>query len=136
MHTIESIYTSELNTKAQHVKSGSILYTDAPTDNLGKGENFSPTDLLAASLGSCMLTLMGIAAQSRSINIDGTKITITKIMGVQPRRVSEIIINIYLTNFDYNHKEKELIEYAAINCPVAKSLHPDLIQKINFIYKD
>ena len=134
MATIESIYIGELSTEAKHLKSGSIIYTDAPIDNMGKGQTFSPTDLLTASLGSCMLTLMGIAAQSRAIDIKGTSISITKIMGANPRRVTEIIIEIFMAKLDYSVEEKNILEYAAINCPVAKSLHPDLIQSLVFKY--
>lgn len=134
MHAIESIYNGELNTRSKHLKSGSIISTDAPIDNMGKGESFSPTDLLAASLGSCMLTIMGIAAKSREIQLNGTTLTINKIMGTNPRKVAEIVIEIYMVQNPYTLEDKRILEYAAINCPVAKSLHPELIQNVIFYY--
>lgn len=135
METIHTAYTGELRTSAKHLKSGIEIFTDAPTDNKGKGESFSPTDLVAASLGSCMLTIMGIAANEHGFNMDGTRIRITKIMASNPRRVSEIIVEFDFPPISYSEKEKKIMETAAINCPVAKSLHPDLIQKVVFNYK-
>lgn len=135
MPTIHTIYTGELRTEAKHLASGNILITDAPIDNQGKGETFSPTDLLAASLGSCMLTVMGIAANARQINIDGTRVTITKIMAADPRRVIEIKAEIEMPDVEYTQQQKDLLESTAINCPVAKSLHSDLKQYITFKYK-
>ncbi len=130
--TIETIYTGELRTQATHLASQNTIITDAPLDNNGKGEAFSPTDLLAASLGSCMLTIMGIAANTHGFSIDGTKISITKIMAANPRRVGEIIVDFAFPNNNYNDKEKMLIEKAAASCPVALSLHPDLKQTVQF----
>ena len=130
--TIETIYTGELRTQATHLASQNTIITDAPVDNNGKGEAFSPTDLLAASLGSCMLTIMGIAANTHGFSIDGTKISINKIMVANPRRIGEIVINFTFPLNSYNEKEKLLIEKAAATCPVALSLHPDLIQTVNF----
>jgi putative redox protein len=132
MSTIRTIYTGELRTQAEHIQSGSVLITDAPIDNQGKGEAFSPTDLVAAALGSCMMTIMGIAAGKYNFSIDGTRINITKIMTDAPRRIGEIIIDFDFPRKDYSEKEKKVIEYAALNCPVGKSLHPDLKQTINF----
>lgn len=130
--TIETIYTGELRTQATHLASQNTIITDAPLDNNGKGEAFSPTDLLAASLGSCMLTIMGIAANTHGFSIDGTKISITKIMAANPRRVGEIIVDFTFPTNNYNDKEKMLIEKAAASCPVALSLHPDLKQTVQF----
>ena len=130
--TIETIYTGELRTQATHLASQNTIITDAPLDNNGKGEAFSPTDLLAASLGSCMLTIMGIAANTHGFSIDGTKISITKIMAANPRRVGEIIVDFTFPKNNYNNKEKMLIEKAAASCPVALSLHPDLKQTVQF----
>ena len=130
--TIETIYTGELRTQATHLVSQNTIITDAPLDNNGKGEAFSPTDLLAASLGSCMLTIMGIAAKAHEFSIDGTKISITKIMAGNPRRVGEIIVDFTFPDNNYNDKEKMLIEKAAASCPVALSLHPDLKQTVHF----
>lgn len=135
METIRTTYLGELRTRAIHVKSGETIITDAPVDNHGRGEAFSPTDLMSASLGSCMLTLMGIAARTHNINIDGTEIKITKIMASDPRRVAEIVIEFSLPRNDYTEKEKTILERVARTCPVALSLHPDLKQTINFNWK-
>ena len=116
------------------MRSGNTLITDAPVDNKGKGEAFSPTDLLATSLGSCMLTIMGIAAQTHGFDLDGTEIKITKIMADNPRRVGEVIVKFDFPKNNYSEKEKAIIENAARTCPVAKSLHPDLRQSLIFNY--
>ncbi|HML86128.1 MAG TPA: OsmC family protein [Bacteroidales bacterium] len=135
MATIHTEYTGELRTVATHLQSGKTIITDAPVDNQGKGEAFSPTDLLAASLGSCMITIMGIAAQTHGFNINGTKAEITKIMASSPRRVGEIKIELYFPDIQYSAKEKKLIEAAAFSCPVYLSLHPELIKSINFHFQ-
>jgi putative redox protein len=133
METAHNTYLGELRTSARHLQSGNELVTDAPVDNQGKGEAFSPTDLLATSLGSCMLTIMGIAARTHDFNIDGTEAKITKIMASNPRRVAEVVIDLYFPKEQsYSSKEKTLIERSAKECPVAKSLHPDLVQTIRF----
>jgi putative redox protein len=134
MATIESIYLGELRTEATHVFSGTQLITDAPLDNQGKAETFSPSDLLTASLGSCMMTIMGIAAREHGINIDGTKCSLVKIMGTDPRRVVEIQVVLTFPNSAYTEKEKAILERSALTCPVAKSLHPDLVQNVRFVY--
>ena len=95
MATVETIYLGGLRTEATHVQSGTKILTDAPTDNHGKGEAFSPTDLVATALGSCMMTIMGIAAQTHGIDIDGTKLHITKIMSASPRRIGEIVVEVH-----------------------------------------
>jgi uncharacterized OsmC-like protein len=134
MKTSKIIYHGNLRTEAIHLRSGQKIITDAPLDNNGKGEAFSPTDLLAASLGSCMVTIMGIAAEKHSINIDGTSLEVTKIMASEPRRVSEIIIEFSMPKKDYSDKEKKILENAAHTCPVAKSLSQDLKQTVVFNY--
>jgi putative redox protein len=134
METIRTKYLGELRTEALHVKSGQKIITDAPPDNQGKGEAFSPTDLMSASLGSCMLTLMGIAARTHQIDMEGTSMKITKIMAANPRRVAEVVIEISMTGKNYSDKEKKILEVAALTCPVALSLHPDLKQTVNFLY--
>ena len=108
MKTSKITYLGNLRTEAVHLQSGTTIITDAPTDNNGKGEAFSPTDLLSTSLGSCMLTIMGIVAERNSINIEGTTIDITKIMEANPRRVGEIIIEFYMPPNNYTDKEKQL----------------------------
>lgn len=135
MTTSEIIYTGELHCKATHTQSGVVIETDAPTDNQGRGESFSPTDSVANALGTCMLTTMGIAATGRGINIDNTMAKITKIMAAGPRRISEIHVEIFFPPGRYTEEQKKLLEDTAINCPVAKSLHPDIKQKVAFLYK-
>ena len=134
MHTSEVVYKGELCTSAVHIKSGQQIITDAPIDNNGKGEAFSPTDLLATSLGSCMLTVMGIVAKRNKINIDGAKVEILKVMADNPRRVSELYLTMFFPANNYSQKEKDLLEHTALTCPVAKSLHPDIKQKTRFHY--
>ena len=132
MATIETVYEGNLRTRAKHLGSGSETITDAPIDNQGKGEAFSPTDLLSAALGSCMLTIMGIAANTHHIDMDQTRIRITKIMASNPRRVAEVQIEFDMPSKGYSEKEKAILEHAARTCPVALSVHPDLIQTITF----
>jgi putative redox protein len=132
MATIETVYEGNLRTRAKHLGSGSEIITDAPIDNQGKGEAFSPTDLLSAALGSCMLTIMGIAANAHHIDMDQTRIRITKIMASNPRRVAEVQIEFDMPAKGYSEKEMAILEHAARTCPVALSVHPDLIQTITF----
>ena len=134
MQTSTITYIGNLRTEAIHLQSGNIIITDAPTDNNGKGEAFSPTDLLSTSLGCCMLTIMGIVAGRHAINIDGTSIEIKKIMESNPRRVGEIVVEFTMNGTVYSDKEKDLLENAARTCPVAKSLSSELIQTIIFNY--
>jgi putative redox protein len=132
MATSRVIYVGDLRTEAQHLHSGVKITTDAPLDNQGKAEYFSPTDLAATSLASCMLTIIGIAARTHGFNIDGTEATVTKVMYSNPRRIGEVHIDYYFPDAGYTAKQKTIIEKAGRTCPVALSLHPDLVQKINF----
>lgn len=133
MSTAEITYTKELRTEAIHTASGTTIITDAPKDNHGKGEAFSPTDLMSSSLASCMLTIVGILAKNYEFSIDGTKAIVTKVMAANPRRVSEIHIELHFPNtINYTDKQKVMIENAARTCPVALSLHPDIRQEISF----
>lgn len=132
MTKIRTIYTGNLMTEAEHLKSGSKLVTEAPEDNNGKGEKFSPTDLFATSLGSCMLTIMGIAAQVHGFSVDGTRIETEKIMASNPRRVAELKLDIYLPRNDYSEREMRFIESSVKTCPVANSIHPDIIKTITY----
>ncbi|MCP4551530.1 MAG: OsmC family protein [Bacteroidetes bacterium] len=134
MITVETIYSGELRTQAHHLQSGNKIITDAPLDNQGKGEAFSPTDLVATALGSCMITIIGIAARNHGFDIDGTQLKITKIMASDPRRIAEIKIDFTFPKDNYSEKEKKIIENSARACPVAKSLHPNLEQTLSFIY--
>lgn len=132
MISIKTIYKGDLRCQSEHLASGNSLFTDAPLDNMGKGETFSPTDLVATALGNCMLTIIGIAAQNHNFNIVGTKLEVTKVMESNPRRIGEIIISFYFPDNNYSEKEQKLIKTAAETCPVAKSLHPDLKQTLIF----
>lgn len=134
MATSKITYNGGLRTTSVHLRSGNEIITDAPVDNKGKGEAFSPTDLLATSLGNCMLTIVGIAAQEHGFSIDGATCEITKIMAEQPRRVSEIVVNFQFPANNYSDKDKKIIERAANTCPVAFSLHPDLVKTVTFNY--
>jgi uncharacterized OsmC-like protein len=136
MTTFETKYSGNLRTEITHLQSGNILITDAPTDNHGKGEFFSPTDLLASALGSCILTIMGIAAQNHGFNIDGTSVETTKVMASRPRRVAELIVKITFPHNNYSERELKILEASARECPVANSLHPDLKRTVSFIFKD
>jgi uncharacterized OsmC-like protein len=132
MTTIQTKYLGNLRTKAMHIASGNELITDAPVDNKGRGEAFSPTDLLATALGSCMITIAGMAANEHGFSIDGTTLDITKIMASNPRRVAEVKVELHFPENNYTEIQKKIIREACINCPVAKSLHPDLIQTVVF----
>ena len=132
--TSKIVYTGELRTEATHLQSGTIIGTDAPKDNHGKGELFSPTDLVATALGSCMISVMGIVAMKENITtVDGAIAEVTKVMYAEPRRIGEIHIKITFPRKDFSDKEKKIYERAALTCPVAKSLHPDIKQVIDFI---
>ena len=134
METIKIIYQGNLRTQATHIASGNTIITDAPLDNNGKGEAFSPTDLLCSSLGSCMLTLMGITGNTHQINIDGTEVKITKIMVSNPRKVGEIVVELFLPQNNYTDKQKIILERAALTCPVYLSLHEDVKKTVSFHY--
>jgi len=134
MATSEITYLGELRTQATHLQSGSQIITDAPTDNQGKGEAFSPTDLAATALGSCMMTIMGIAARTHEFSIEGISASISKVMASDPRRISEVVISFNCEALSLNPQQKKILEHAAKHCPVAKSLHTDLIQTIIFNY--
>ena len=130
--TIKTKYLGELRTESVHLKSNNSLITDAPLDNNGKGQAFSPTDLLATALATCMITVMGINANKHGLNIDGIDCSVTKIMAINPRRVSEIMIEFNFPKNNFDEKQKEILREAAQNCPVAFSLHPDLVQTVSF----
>jgi putative redox protein len=127
------IYEGELRTVATHLQSGTRIETDAPVDNQGKGERFSPTDLLATSLGTCMATTMGIKARDMEVNLRGMKIEIQKIMSADPRRVSGIQLGFsFPEGLTLNEKQQVILERAANTCPVIYSIHPDISIEIRF----
>jgi uncharacterized OsmC-like protein len=130
--TSKITYPGDLRTTVVHVRSGNQLITDAPPDNKGRGEAFSPTDLQATSLGCCMITIMGIAAREHGFSIDGTTAKVWKIMAENPRRVGEIKIELTFPQNNFSEKELKIIERSAYTCPVYLSLHPDLKKTIIF----
>lgn len=134
MVTAKIIYQGNLRTEATHLKSGKTFITDAPTDNNGKGEAFSPTDTVCAALASCMLTLIGITANKHSFSLGNIEVEVTKYMADKPRRIDKIDVGISFKGKEYSEKEKAFVQTAAINCPVAKSLHPDIVQEVKFNY--
>ena len=132
MPTATATYLGELRVEATHLKSGNVLITDAPTDNNGKGEAFSPTDTVATSLATCMLTIMGIRAAKKDIDLQGATAAITKTMASDPRRISKIEVVVTFPKLNIDPKFQELLELSAASCPVAKSLHPNIEQVLTF----
>ncbi|MEO7532060.1 MAG: OsmC family protein [Sediminibacterium sp.] len=124
--TATIVYKGELRCECTHLQSGTIMETDAPTDNRGKGERFSPTDTLCVALATCMITTMGIRAADMNIDLSGTKIDVTKHMLGEPRRIGKIEVTLHLPNLQLEEKDKLLFEKIGDNCPVMKSIHPDL----------
>jgi uncharacterized OsmC-like protein len=135
MATLKTKHLGGLRTEITHLQSGNTVVTDAPTDNNGKGEFISPTDMVAGALGSCMLTLMDMAAARMGIDMTGTTLDITKVMASDPRRIAEIEIVVRFP-FAADPKTRTIIERAAHTCPVGKSLHPDLRQVVEFHYME
>ena len=132
MATVETTYIGDLRTENIHVQSGTKIITDAPTDNQGKGEAFSPTDLLAVALGTCALTTIAIKTRNNGIDIDGAKCSVTKIMSAAPpRRVDQIDIKFHFPK-PYSESEQKLLEEIALTCPVYLSLHPDMVKTVDF----
>ena len=132
MATIKTKYEGDLRTFSTRIASGNEIITDAPKDNHGKGEAFSPTDLVSAALGACMLSIMGNAAKTHDIEFRNVTLENTKIMASDPRRIAEISIEFYFNGMEYNDHQKLILERAARTCPVALSLHSDLKQTIVF----
>jgi len=129
MATIKGEYKGHLRNEMTHLQSGNTIITDAPTDNHGKGEAFSPTDLCCGALAACMMTIMGITAQTHDFDIEGTTYEITKTMASEPRRIGQIDITFNFPKREYTPKQQALLRRAADTCPVGKSLHPDV--KVN-----
>lgn len=132
MVTIKSKYLGNLRTEDIHLKSSNKIITDAPTDNNGKGEAFSPTDLVCASLVSCMMTIMGIRAQKNDINLQGLSADVTKVMAANPRKIAKIKVSFTLVDSNASAEQKEMLKEAALTCPVALSLNPDIKQDVSF----
>ena len=131
-HSIENKYVGNLRTSSTHLKSGDNIITDAPTDNNGKGEAFSPTDLVSSALCSCMTTVMGICAEKGNFEMPNSSAKITKIMSAEPRKISEIIVELDFEESNLSDAQKRKLIDVGENCPVAKSLNPDIKQTIIF----
>jgi len=133
--TSKVTYLGGLRTEAEHLKSGIKIVTDAPTDNNGKGEAFSPTDLVATALGSCMMTIMGIAARNHEIDMEGTELTVNKIMESDPRRIGKIEIVMTMPANNYSTKERKILEAAAHGCPVGNTIKEG-IEDVQIVWLD
>ena len=131
-HKIESCYLGELRVSSTHLASNIEIITDAPVDNNGRGESFSPTDLVATALGTCMITVMGIYAEKNGILMPNVYSRTNKVMSSSPRKISKLKIEIIFEGNQLSEVEKQSLKNVALNCPVAKSLHPDLKQEIEF----
>ena len=131
-HSIENKYIGELRTESTHLKSSNVIITDAPTDNNGKGNAFSPTDLVASALCSCMTTVMGICAHKNQFDLPNSTAHVTKVMSSHPRRISKIIIEINFKKNNLSEQNVEKLIAVAKGCPVAQSLSADLIQEVRF----
>jgi uncharacterized OsmC-like protein len=134
MATSKVTYLGELRTSSIHLQSGSEIISDAPVDNNGKGEAFSPTDTVANGLASCMFTVMGIKARDLGVDFSGSTAEVTKIMAAEPRRISEIHVA-FTMNLVADEKIKTILERTAMTCPVFYSLHPDIKKEITFNWK-
>ncbi len=133
--TSKITYLGELRTSSVHLQSGTEILSDAPTDNNGKGEAFSPTDLVANALGSCMMTIMAIKAQDLNVDLKGSTIGVTKFMQTQPRRIAKIGIQMQM-NANPTQKERTILERTAMNCPVYLSLNPEIEKEITISWKE
>lgn len=125
-------YLGELRTECTHLQSGTVIYTDAPTDNHGRGEKFSPTDLVATAYASCMISIIGIYCNEHGHHYEHGSATVTKVMAASPRRISKIIIDMDLRGNGWDEETFEKIKRAAKACPVAKSVHEDIEIEITF----
>jgi putative redox protein len=133
MAQMKAVYLGELRTEAEHIKSANKILIDAPVDNNGKGEAFSPTDLVCSALASCMITIMGIVANRENLDISGLKVDIEKIMAQNPRKIAEIKLDFTMPALvQMSDKQKEVLKRAAHTCPVALSLDPSVKQTVNF----
>lgn len=134
MATSKITYVGELRTTCIHLQSGTEILTDAPTDNHGKGEAFSPTDLVATALGSCMVSIMAIKTKDLDLDLKDSTVSVTKIMQAEPRRIAKIIVTLDMS-IETSDKNKTILERAAMTCPVLLSLHPDIDKEVTFNWK-
>ncbi|MBW8358724.1 MAG: OsmC family protein [Weeksellaceae bacterium] len=127
-------YLGDLRCESEHLQSSTVIFTDAPTDNHGKGAAFSPTDLCATSFAQCMLTTIAILGKDKGINIDGAYAEVQKNMNPKPRKIAEIVCDLFFDG-SFSEEEKEFITETALNCPVALTLHPDVKKTVRFNYR-
>jgi putative redox protein len=131
--TATVVYKGHLRCQCTHIQSGTIIETDAPTDNKGKGERFSPTDTVCVALATCIVTTMGIKANDMNIDLTGTTINVTKHMIADPRRIAKIDVQLnFMASLGLDEKDKTILQRVGDNCPVAKSLHPDLVVNVEY----
>ena len=135
MATISATYLGDLRVECTHVASGTTLVTDAPVDNNGKGEAFSPTDLCATALAACCMTIIGIYGKMHDVDVTGTTIEVTKTMSANPRRIGKLEVVFTMPDREYTYKHKTMIERGAHTCPVHLSLQPDVEQVFTFRWK-
>jgi putative redox protein len=134
MATSSIEYVGDLRTICIHLQSGTQILTDAPTDNHGKGEAFSPTDLVATALGSCMVSIMAIKSKDLEVDLKDSTVSITKIMQAEPRKIARIIVELNMS-IATSDKSKTILERSAMTCPVLLSLHPDIEKEVTFNWK-
>jgi len=132
--TSKVTYLGDLRTSSVHLQSGSEIISDAPTDNHGRGEAFSPTDMVANALGSCMISIMAIKSKDLNVDLVGSTVEITKIMQSEPRKIAKIIVALQMS-VSADQKSKTILERAAMTCPVFLSLHPDIEKEVTFNWK-
>lgn len=131
--TAKVLYKGDLRCECTHLQSGTVIETDAPTDNRGKGQRFSPTDTICVGLATCVITTMGIKAADMNIDLSGTSVEVTKHMQSDPRRISRIDVILHLpAGLELDEKDKIILQRTGDNCPVTKSLHPDLMVNIEY----
>ncbi|QZE14081.1 OsmC family protein [Halosquirtibacter laminarini] len=136
MTTANSIYLGDLRIKSTHLASEVEILSDAPVDNCGKGEAFSPTDMVATAFANCMLTIIGIGARDRGIDIVGTRAEVTKVMISDPRRIFEIKVDVYFPNKEYSEEDKLFLADNTRSFPVGESLNPSIIKTINYYWSE
>ncbi len=131
------VYEGNLRTVCTHLKSGTPIETDAPTDNQGRGDRFSPSDLVATALGACMMTIMGIKARDMQVDLEGVKIEVEKIMKADPRRIGGVNLTFHFPdNLQFTQKQKTILENAVHTCPVIYSIHPDIAVNVQFNWRE
>jgi len=134
--TATILYEGNLRCNAKHLQSNSLIETDAPTDNRGKGENFSPTDLVCTALATCMITTMAMKATDMGVELKNTAVDIQKHMGAEPRRIAKIDVTVtFPASLNLDEKDKTILQRVGDNCPVVKSLHPDVVLNVSYHWR-